>query len=352
MPLASRDAIATALPRIVEAAVLAPSADNHHSFRLRPSRSGIDLEVAEGYLEAPFHRRVLSLISYGAAVENMILRAAHLGIVAGVRWLPEPTRPDLIAEISLSPGKPSASPLEAAIPKRHTNRSLAYSGPPLGATEIDAYTSLVQAIGGVSLLWFSDASHRTMLLALIKMAETERFQNPKLHADLFGSIRFDVGWRASAEEGLPPAALGVEPGLRWMFSQLRNWSVMRALNRIGASHALGFRAAYLPCKLAPHLGALVTDLSPQEGALRAGRALERVWLKAAGDGLALQPLAAAPLLAFPQYRDVSPDTGDRLRRGWKTLTNATPLMVFRMGRAKHPRVRASRRPANAYLVYR
>jgi hypothetical protein len=350
VPLASRDAIATALSHIAEAAVLAPSADNHHSFRLRPLQSGVDLEATEAFLEAPFHRRVLSLISYGAAVENMILRAAHLGIVARARWLPDPTRPELIAEIALSPGEKSANPLEAAIPERHTNRSLAFSGPPLSAAAIGAYTELVEAVGGISLLWFAEAARRSTLLSLIRKAETERFQNPKLHADLFGSIRFDVGWSATTDEGLPPAALGVEPGLKWMFSQLRHWSVMRVLNWVGGSHALGFRAAHLPCKLAPHLGVLVAHVPLEEGAFRAGCALERVWLKATADGLAFQPLAAAALLALPGYREVSSEVGDQLRAGWRTLTDATPLMVFRMGRARPPKVRTSRRPSSTYVA--
>jgi hypothetical protein len=335
---------------MIEAAVLAPSADNHHGFRLRRFPTGLDLEAADAHLEGPFHRRVLGLISYGAVVENMLLRAARLGFAADVQWLPDEMRPDLIARISLAPAEPSKSALEAAIPERHTNRSLAFSGPGLDPSEIAAYTSLVKAIGNVSLIWFSEAARRRALLRLIRVAETERFQNPKLHEELFGSIRFDAGWRATANEGLPPGALGVEPGLRWMFSQLRHWPVMRALNFVGASHAMGFRAADLPCRLAPHLGVLVTDASPEVGAVRVGRALERVWLKAESDGLAFQPFAAAALLALSEYREVSTRTREALAQGWRGLVSGTPLMIFRMGRARPPSVRTGRLPSDHYLV--
>jgi hypothetical protein len=350
VPLASRDPLSAAFSKIAEAAVLAPSADNRHSFRLRLFPSGLDLEAAEGHLEDPYHRRVLSLVSYGAVVENIILRAGSLGFAGDVQWSPDEMRPGLIARISLSHAAPSQSLLEAAIPERHTNRSLMFSGPRLGPAEIEAYTSLAEGTGGVSLVWFSDPSRRRLLLRLIRAAETERFQNPKLHRELFGSIRFDVGWRATANEGLPPAALGVEPGLRWMFSQLRHWPVMQALNFIGASHALGFRAAYLPCRFAPHLGVLVTDSSPEVGAARVGRALERVWLKAASEGLAFQPFAAAALLAFPEYREVSSGAREALVRGWRGLVPGTPMMVFRMGRAQPPSARTARLPVEHYLV--
>lgn len=351
MPLASRDFLSAAFSKIAEAAVLAPSADNRHGFRLRLFPFGLDLEAADGHLEDLYHRRVLSLISYGAVVENMILRAASLGFAADVQWLPDKMRPGLIARISLSHAAPSQSPLEAAIPERHTNRSVKFSRPPtLGPAEIEAYTSLAEAIGGVSLVWFSDPPRRRLLLRLIRAAETERFQNPKLHRELFGSIRFDVGWRATANEGLPPGALGVEPGLRWMFSLLRHWPVMQALNFIGASHALGFRAAYLPCRFAPHLGVLVTDSSPDVGAVPVGRALERVWLKAESEGLAFQPLAGAALLALPENREVSSPAREALMRGWRGLVQGTPMMVFRIGRAQRPKTRTGRLPIIDYVT--
>jgi hypothetical protein len=125
---------------------------------------------------------------------------------------------------------------------------------------------------------------------------------------------------------------------------------MQALNFIGASHALGFRAAYLPCRLAPHLGVLVTDSSPEVGAVRVGRALERVWLKAESEGLAFQPLAAAALLALPEYREVSTHAREVLTRGWRALVPGTPMMVFRMGRATPPNARTGRPPIMDYVV--
>ena len=114
-------------------------------------------------------------------------------------------------------------------------------------------------------------------------------------------------------------------------------------------HALGFRAAYLPALLAPHRGVLTTTLPLEQGALRAGLALERIWLEAECQGLALQPLAGAALLALPGYREVSDDAGERLRRGWKAITQDTPVMVFRLGHAKRPEIRSGRRPVSEFI---
>jgi hypothetical protein len=119
---------------------------------------------------------------------------------------------------------------------------------------------------------------------------------------------------------------------------------------IGASRALGFRAAFLPCKLAPHLGVLVTDASPEVGAVRVGRVLERVWLRAESEGLVLQPLAGAALLSLPEFREVSSSTRSILAQAWRGLVPGTPILVFRMGRAHSRRVRTGRRSASEYLA--
>jgi hypothetical protein len=183
------DSLAPEVLSIVEAAVLAPSADNHHTFLIRASKERIDLTGGPAYVGAPYHRKILSLISFGAAVENMMLRAARLGISAGLAWWPEGADRDPIARLTLAPGERVASALEAAIPSRHTNRSVVFSGPHLDAEQQAAFSHLVSDIPGAELFWFTEGADRNKLLRLIWIAETERFHTAPLHAELFGSIR-------------------------------------------------------------------------------------------------------------------------------------------------------------------
>lgn len=329
--------------------MLAPSADNRHCFELRVSHERILLFGSEAYVSAPFHRKILSLISFGAVAENMRIRAASLGYQVDATWWPDCADSALIAELRLSPGTPGESALDAAIPRRHTNRRIIFSGPGLSEVELTRFAGCANGIEGVTLAFVDSASDRAKLLRLLRVAETERFNTQSLHNDLFSSIRFDVGWHASAEEGLPPGALGVEPGVRWAFRQLARWPVMNMLRRIGLHHALGFRAAYLPCRLAPHLAVLATHLPVDRGAPLVGMALQRLWLQAESRGLALQPFAGPGLLALPEYVDVPAGTGNRLRQGWRELSPDTPVMVFRMGVAKRSGVRSGRLAPASYL---
>jgi len=341
--------IAADLRSIAEAAVMAPSADNQHCFELRARDDRILLSGSEAYVGAPFHKKLLSLISFGAVVENMTIRATRLGYQTSVLWLPDPLRQPLIAELRLARGVPTETPLDDAIARRHTNRRIRFGGPPLSESERSQFQHLLLPIDGVTLDFFDHGRQRSELLHLIRIAEAERFNSQALHADLFSAVRFDVGWHASADVGLPPAALAVEPGARWAFTQLRRWPVMNGLRRFGVQHALGFRAGYLPCRLAPQLCVLSTSLPLDQGAPAVGRALERFWLEAETRGLALQPFAGSALLALKEYPDVPPATSEALRRGWKHLVDAQPLMVFRLGKARRPLIRTSRQAPEHYL---
>jgi hypothetical protein len=328
---------------ILEAGILAPSADNRHMLRFRVDSGAILIRADAAFAQAPFHRRVLALISLGAVVENMALRAGALGFVARVAWPDGGSVGGSLAELRFERVRPQPSALEAAIALRHTNRRLLYRGPALAPDQRRQLADDAGAVDGVRLLWLDAPPVRRAALRLAAIAEAERFRSRPLHADLFSSIRFDLDWRTTAAEGLPPGALEIEPPMRPLFKALRHWNAMRVLARLGAHRVIALRAAYLPCRLAPHVCALVTRLRLEDGAVAAGRALERVWLRATALGLAFQPLAGAALLALDGYRDVEEDVRRRLATGWSGLcADALPLMLFRIGHARPPTLRTAR----------
>ena len=334
---------------IIEAGVLAPSADNRHLLRFEVGQDAIRLRGSGEFQAAAFHRRVLSLISLGAVVENMVLRAGRLGLRAEDVWAEKGLLlgETPFAELRFSEATACHSELESAIPHRHTNRRPVFRGPALSAAEQRRMDEDVQGVGGVRLLWLDTPALRGQVLRLVTLAESERFRSQPLHEDLFRSIRFDIGWRTTATEGLPPGALEIEPPMRPLFKGLRRWGWMRLLAAVGVHRAIGLRAAYVPCRSAPHVCSLVTDNDLEHGAIATGRALERVWLRATKLGIAFQPLAASALLALEGYRDVDAAIRGRLADAWRGIARgALPLMVFRMGFAAPASIRAGRPPVS------
>lgn len=112
-------------------------------------------------------------------------------------------------------------PLADAIALRHTNRRF-YARARVDAATLASPGHAAGAVAGRSVYWLDAIDERRRALRAIRLAETERFRRRALHDELFGAVRFDVGWKHALPEGLAPGALEVEPPVaRLMFSAMR-----------------------------------------------------------------------------------------------------------------------------------
>lgn len=284
---------------LLEAARLAPSADNSLPWRYRWNNEVLELWIdparSGGFSDA---RYVLSDLAIGTCIENIAVQALTLGYTAAADYLPDAADPLLAARLTFNQAEePGTADLAEAIPQRHTNRSFPWSGPVSDETK-QRISAELDAIPGTSLTWIEKGPQRRTALKAIWKAESLRFRNKELHQELFSSIRFDIGRKGNCNEGLPPAALAVEAFMWPIFKQLRHWPVMRLFNLLGGMNIIGFRSAVLPCLLSPELCLLSVDNTDRPSLIQAGRALERVWLRATAEGLAMQPFAAAGILSL------------------------------------------------------
>lgn len=339
------------LMKIAHSGVLAPSADNQHVFQVEIGESFIRLWPTQAFSDNTGRlRRVLGLISLGAVVENMQLRATEFGLVGHAQWFALSNETPLVY-LNLKPAsETTADALAAAIPARCTNRRM-YRGPGLTQDEATQLNADVAAVKGVQVIWLTGHARKSAL-KLIWLAESERFLRQMLHEDIFSSVRFDLAWDETAEIGLPPGSLEIESFARRPFKALRHWSLMHPLTWLGVHHLIGLRAGWLPCWQAPALGVITSSLPLEEGAIAAGAAFERLWLRATLQGLALQPLAASAVLPLQSDADNGASIALRsaLTTGWQGIApGLKPLMVFRMGRATPPTVRSEREPLDRYF---
>ncbi len=332
-----------ALHDIIEAGVWAPSAENRHAFRYAIEGDSVRLrpDAALGALTADQH--YVALLSIGAAIENMCIAASVHAAHLEAHYAPDGTG-DVLLECAAEPASEDA--LAEFLRARHTNRRVLFRGPRLSGAEQREIEMAARAHDARWLVqWFDERHARAALCRLMIDAEAQRFAVPALHAAMFGGIRFDLSWRAGAAEGLPPGALQIEPGMRGAFALLRHWRYMAPLARLGMHRAIAYRAAYWPARRAPHL-VVVASHTPLAGArdlIEAGRAMERVWLAATQLDLAVQPFAASVALARPGASALDAQAHEALESGWRALMPAAhPVMIFRLGHARPPAVRAGR----------
>ncbi len=335
------------IERLVKRALRAPSADNHHPFRWQWDGSCRLYLLADPEFEhADIGRRFLGWYAVGCLSETLAIAASEEGWSVTAQYQPERTS-GVLCEWTFSERSVAADPLAQAIERRHTNRK-PYQRAPLEPELLAQLERECASVPGAHVQFLAGGA-RKPLLGLMRIAEAERFASQPLHAEIFDSIRFDVGWKATTDRGIPPVATEVELPMRPLFAVLRHWPVMRLANLIGTSSILGVRVAWFPGWASAALGVITADSTRPEDALQTGRALQRIWLRATLLGLSMQPLAASAILRLPWWPGVRKETKAKMAEQWYELTGERqPLMVFRLGLASEPSGVAAR-PASVQI---
>jgi len=293
---------------ILKAAVLAPSADNSQPWRYKWLQDSLalyrDANFSGSATDSSF---VLTDLAIGCVIENIVLAAAQYGYAVAVNYFPEGELSLLSARLTFSPNQPISNTqlenkLAQQIEKRCTDRRLPFSGS-LSASNIAVLQSAINC-EHIKLYCYTQRKQIYALAAIIRQAEAVRFKSPSLHHELFSTVNFS---EPSPKQGMTPAILGIELPARPFFRLISNWSAMKWLNYVGAAAMVAARSVTLPIRLSPALVAITTSQTNRVGIMTAGRQLERVWLAATAEGLAVHPYAAPGVLTLAK-----PELGSEL----------------------------------------
>ncbi len=329
---------------VVDAANLAPSADNSTPWRYQVDDSSLSI-LPNGAATTELTRQRLDWISLGCALESARIRLSRFQLDADIE-LAEPSG-RASARISWTRQRAaSLDPLDAWLEARHSNRSLIFKGPAMALSQKESFESDCGQVPGSAMTWLDAPERRRAAVSLMQAAEQRRFAQRELHEELYSAIRFDVGWQQSCESGIAPGALGVLLPERFGFKALRHWPMQRFANLLGVHRVLGLRSAGLPGRWTPHLLAVGATTDHFHDCVAAGRLLQRLWTRAAMVGMAAQVMAASPLYALPGATWIDGNLQRQLAAGWRQLCEpTTPLVVLRIGHAEAPLIRTQRAPA-------
>ncbi|BFV60641.1 nitroreductase family protein [Kitasatospora sp. CMC57] len=269
----------------------APSLHNSQPWRFRPTADARGLEV---YVDPSRAVPVTDpdgrarYISVGAALFNLRLAAGHLGREASVRLMPDPAAPELAAVLDLSrPADAPAADLYAAIGQRHSSRR-PFANRDVPEAVIGELMAAADA-EGVTLSPLEEAGVRRVL-ALTADAEERIAADVARHAETRSWLRLDE----PAADGIPAAALGpLDHEARVPMRSFTGYPQAMPSER--------FEALPQVCTLTTH-GDLPVDW------LRAGQALERVWLVATTRGVRANVLHQA--VEWPDTRALLRDPSE------------------------------------------
>lgn len=318
-----------ALSACLRAAAAAPSIHNTQPWLFHVDAPAGDLSGASVDVRVDRGRRLHVLdpdgremfISAGAAVFNLRVALAAAGHRTSVHRVPG-ADPDLAARIVVGTAQPpsgAALALNAAIPRRHTNRRpFADRQIPYGTMEELRGAATAE---GASLLDVGPEL-RDAVLSLTRTAERRMLSDPAYLRELAAWTNPSSIGRA---DGMPRHVLGP-----------RGKDASLPLRDIGLG--LGLPASVVEFEPDPTLVLLYTPDDTVGDWVRAGEALQRIWLTATVRGLAVTPMSQ--LTEVDAIRALLADSGARY----------VTQMVLRIGHPLSPALPTPRRPLPDLLV--
>lgn len=306
------------------------------------------------------HHRA-SHLAFGSVLENLALTAPALGIASQIAMFPEPTDPCRIADVRLSRSVGQrVDPLLRRVADRVTNRRLG----PRGRIEAEVLARLAGAAGvhDTRVLWLDEPTALDGLAALLGRADRVRMLSRTMHGEMMGEVRWSLEEVERTRDGLDVATLEMTPTDLAGMRVIQSWPVMRMVGMVGGGAGLE-RPTRKAIDAASAAGLLVVSGTDPDAFVRAGRGLHRLWLQAAEEGLALQPMTSITYLFHRLIHaggeGLSASEVSELRALRARYLQLFPVpdghaepMLFRLGRADPPTARSLRRTVDEVLVVR
>ena len=342
---------------LIQSAIHAPSADNSQPFQFHWQQdNALELWIdKERSGKASDNRFILSDIALGAVIENIIICAQSLPLTTQIDYFPDEDNEDLlVAIIHFLPSNLliSKNDLVDEIPKRCTDRRFPFKGP-IKTQTLELLTNAAKQYD-CDLLSFTSKKAIKGVLPVIQEAETIRFKSKILHQELFSTVHFN---NEQSEEGMPISVLAIEKPAQPLFKQMKKWSVMNFVNKIGGAAMLGFRSVRIPILFSPALVLITMKGNDRLSVIRTGRAIQRVWLEASKQGLSVQPYAAPGIFSLghiacenefaPQLKSVAKKM-HIIVNSENLADNNYGLMFLRIGYNKPVELRSNRRTIDSF----
>jgi molybdopterin/thiamine biosynthesis adenylyltransferase/nitroreductase len=338
------------IDRIVDAARRAPSGGNVQPWRFEADEHEVRFYLVPERTSKMDVRHRASYLSIGAALFNARVAAAALHMVGQVQLFPESKSSLHVATLHLGAGMdPEIEQLEPYLLSRAANRRMG-NAVPLDPSQVEMMDRAVQK-EGAQLRVVTDRERIVTLASMLADADRLRFLIPEIHSEMMREVRWPG--RDSLEEGLDVRTLEMDPGSLGMMQLLGRPDVMDNLRDWRAGRLLGLRTQ---AAVNTSSGLMVVTVPRPEPRwyVRAGAAMERLWLLGESLGMAMQPVSPLYLFATNEeelvelggerrYNELS-EHSERFREVWNIDDTEALGMVFRVFQADAPSVHSIRLP--------
>ena len=343
---------------ILDAARRAPSGGNVQPWKFEVKGHAIHFYVLPERTSAMDIGHRGSLLGAGAAIFNARVAAARLRRLGSLQFFPSDDNPWHVATMVLGDRMdPEIEQLYDAIFTRSANRKNGF--PQEIPDDILSHFRRASEKEGVNLRLTTDRDEILANATMLAEADQWRFLIPHVHGDMMSEVK--IPGRDSLETGLDIRSLEMDESSLPLLELLQRADVMHYLSEWGGGKALGMRTRVAVASSSA-LALFTVPRSEPAWYLRAGAAVQRVWLLAEQAGLQVQP--ASPLYLFANddddmvnlagVRKVEQLTahGQSFRSLWQIGEYDPMAMVLRIFHSDPPTVRSIRLPLSEQVTKR
>ncbi|MGW4120783.1 Rv1355c family protein [Nocardia sp. NPDC004711] len=338
---------------VLASAQRAPSGGNAQPWTLRADSAELTITVA------PEHSSMMdigyrgSALAVGAALYNARAAAAAQGLL-GDNELRAGGAELLTGVLRLGSGTDSQLSSDyPALLTRHTNRADG-NGAAIPTEVLDMLGETAHR-AGAALHMVTDRCGIDTAARILAESERIRYLTPDMHKEMISELRWpgddlrtgmDLRTLGLQPDELAKLEIAIRPDV---MAQLRSWSGGNALAEATREKVRSSSALVVLTFPGPPLD----DRSELAAYARAGEALQRVWIAAERNDLAVQPVSPVFLYARrpEELHTVSPEFADTLTSLQGSFLellevpgHETMASVLRLGYAAEPTVRSRRRP--------
>ncbi|MDC3958493.1 Rv1355c family protein [Polyangium jinanense] len=348
--------------RLVGFGVLAPSGGNAQPWRFVAKGGRVRCKVSpDGGRSLNDFQNTASFVALGAAVENMVLAAPAMGLSAEVVDAPDANDPRAACDVvfRVDDSSYAVDPLCAVIGARSTNRK-----PGTGAALSEyAAARLAEAaeVRGGKLLLVTDRSAIAEIGEILGQADRMLFLSRKHNEEMGAELRWTEEEALRTRDGLDVLTLDVPPSALAAVRLATTWKAVEFAAKMGGGGALAKSARQLVVSSSA-MALVVFPGTSSRSYFEGGRALERVWLDATAQGIALQPWSAMLYLFArlerggakglePKVREQLGELRQRFLRVFDVPAGHAEILLFRLSKAEPPTARSLRKPVEDVLTF-
>ncbi|MCW3122793.1 MAG: hypothetical protein JWQ38_2285 [Flavipsychrobacter sp.] len=352
---------------MVGAAIKAPSAGNSQPWKwyFHDSYLFLFYEYTDVISFGDFEQ-IASYIACGAALENLELKAYSLNLKTEIHLFPITARKEMVAVIGFHKGADGMSlhcpgELVEQIDIRHTDRGRRDRKDILPNIQ-SALHMAVASIPGAQLTLVTDQEKINAFSNIIGPVERLKLLEPAGHFEFYQQeLRWNDDGNSVDNDGIDVDRLGISPQEIILLKMAKKPEVAALLKSWKGGQALEYssRAAV---GSASAIGIISMPGSSSEDYISGGRAMERMWLTATKNNIAIHPMMA-PILYFARITqgkgaELSLSMKDELKSLYDQylglcdgINDREQVFLFKLGPSDDHAPISKRNPVNKILSF-